>query len=60
MGKYALSFGGLSQGGRRGFNTKDEIISFLMREHAQYIEKQVVLIFPDGTSIRTTDWGDVE
>jgi hypothetical protein len=56
MGRYALSFGGLSKGGRSGFKNKDELLSFLIQEHSQFIEKQIVIIFPDGTSMRTLEW----
>ena len=56
MAKYALSFGRLSKGGRSGFKNKDALLSFLIQEHSQYIEKQIVIIFPDGTSMRTEEW----
>jgi len=56
MGKYGLSFGSLSKGGRSGFKNKDALLSYLIEEHSQYIEKQIVIHFPDGSTMRTKRW----
>jgi hypothetical protein len=57
MAKYALTFGVNAQGGRAGFKNKDALLSYLIEEHSQYIEEQIVIHFPDGSTMRTEKWG---